>query len=249
MVGMRTTTMKTCRPIIALILLLTASARAQNNAGSTPQLSADQIVARCAQAMGGQEKINALKTMRFHPIFPDHGYKPLPFELKRPNLSRVLNSRLVFDGRRACFLKGSTGKTGPEMVDDEEWQDYEVEIGFYFPAFFEYRSEFLGEFTVEERGTYALDVTLPLGARLTYFIDKETFLPLKVTAVFTIRGTIFRPERIYSDYKEVAGILFPHGFTYSSPHGILKGVMESIDLNVPLPDELFAIPEPPKQEK
>ena len=247
MVSQRTTVMKKCCPIIALIILLTARAWTQTNASVIPRLTAEQIVARCALAMGGQDKIKALKTMRFQPIFPDHGYKPLPFELKRPNLSRVINSLLVFDGKRACFLKGSTGKSGPEMVDAEEWQDYEVEIGFYFPAFFEYRSEFLGEYTVEEREAYALDVSLPLGARLTYFIDKETYLPLKVTAAFTIRGTTYRPERMYSDYKEVAGILFPHGFTYSSPHGVLKGVMESIEVNVDLPDKLFAIPEPEKQ--
>ena len=236
--------MKMCYPVITFILLLTSSAWTQTNAGTIPQLTAEQIIARCAQALGGQEKINALRTMRFHPIFPDHGYKPLPFELKRPNLSRVLNSLLVFDGRRACFLKGSNGQSGPEMVDAEEWKDYEVEIGFYFPAFFDYRAEFLGEFTVEEREAYALAVTLPLGAHLTYFIDQQTFLPLKVTADFTIHGTIFRPERIYSDYKEVAGILFPHGFTYHSRQGVMKGRMEAIKLNVPLPDELFAIPEP-----
>jgi len=229
--------MKIVCPVFTLVLLLTSSAWTQ---------TAEEIVARCAQAMGGQDKINALRTMRFHPIFPDHGYKPLPFEIKRPNLSRVMNSLLVFDGKRACFLKGSNGKSGPEIVDAEEWKDYEVEIGFYFPAFFDHQAMFLGEFTVQEREAYALDVTLPLGARLTYFIDKKSFLPLKVTADFTIRGTIFRPERIYSDYKEVAGILFPHGFTYSSPHGILKGVMESVEVNVPLPDELFAIPEPQK---
>jgi hypothetical protein len=239
--------MKTCCPVIALILLLTSNVWTQTTAGTQEKVSAAQIVARCAQAMGGQEKINALKTMRFHPIFPEHGDKPLPFEIKRPNMSRVMNSLLIFDGRRACFLKGSNGQSGPEMVDAEEWKDYEVEIGFYFPAFFDYQAVFLGAFTVEEREAYALDVTLPLGARLTYFIDKQTFLPLKVTADFTINGTIFRPERIYSDYKEAAGILFPYGFTYNSRHGVMKGRMEAIELNVPLPDELFTIPEPQKK--
>jgi len=231
--------MKRCCPIIALLLL----------AFNAWTQTTEQIIARCAQALGGREKIDALRTARFHPIFPDHGYKPLPFELKRPNLSRMTSSRLVFDGKRACFLQGSDGKSGPEMVDAEEWKDYEVEIGFYFPAFFDYQAVFLGTFTVEGREAYALDVTLPLGARLTYFIDKQTFLPLKVSAVFTVRDKTFRPERVYSDYKEAAGIFFPHGFTYSSPHGVLKGVMESIEVNVDLPDKLFVIPEIQSQQK
>ena len=201
--------MKTCCPVIALILLLTSSARTQTSAETIPQLTAEQIIAHCAQALGGQEKINALRTMRFQPIFPDHGDKPLPFELKRPNLSRVLNSLLVFDGRRACFLKGSNGQSRPEMVDAEEWKDYEVEIGFYFPAFFDYRAEFLGAFTIEGHETYALDVTLPLGAHLTYFIDQHTFLPLKVTADFTIHGTIFVPSAFTAITRRWPESFFP----------------------------------------
>lgn len=201
-----------------------------------------EIISLCAEAMGGIEKINQVKTLRFKAIYPDHGDHPMVFEMKRPNLSMIPTTNLVFDGKRACFLKGQDNQSAPELVDKEEWKDFEVENALRFPAFFDYPAEYTGEEISNEKTYYKIAVTLPLGAKMIYFIDKESFLIAKITADFILYGKEYHAEREYSDYREVEGILFSYGFTYGSRTGQLKGWIHSIEINFPVSDDYFTIP-------
>jgi len=206
------------------------------------------IVSECAEAMGGMEKIDALKTIRLKVIYTDHDY-PVFAEIRRPNLIRSDGGKSVvlFDGKRACKLKGVAkdgSVSGPRLIKAEEWKDFEVDVAFYFPAFFDYPARYVGMETDEGRKAFELEVKLPLGARMTYFIDAETHLWFKTVAHVTIGGKEHHPQRIFSDYKVVGGILYPHGFIYNwtpdeKPN---KAFIEKVEFNVPLPDERFAIP-------
>jgi ankyrin repeat protein len=205
-------------------------------------LTSKDVVARCARAMGGEAAIKGLKTMRVHSIYPDHGSEPIPFEIMRPNLSRNPHGELVFDGTRACSLKGMDGKSGPQMVDAEDLKDFEVEIGYYFPAFFDRPSEYLGIEKRRGNENHKLLVALPLGAEMTYYIDTQTNLVSSVVSEFSIGGKDFRFERVYSDYRTIGGFTFPYGFTYDSRNGVMSGRVDKIEFNVPLDKRIFQIP-------
>lgn len=209
----------------------------------TKAITSEKIIANCANAMGGMEKINSVITIRFRSVYPDHGSHTLVFEMKRPNLSMNPAINLVFDGQRACFLKGQDNKSEPELVDEEEWKDFEVEIAMKFPAFFDYPAEYAGEERLNEKIHYKLAVALPLGAKMVYFIDQESFLIAKVTADFILYGEERHAEQELSDYREVDGILFPYGFTYGSRTGQMKGWIHSIEINFSVSDGYFKIPE------
>lgn len=209
----------------------------------TKLVTTEEIIASCAEAIGGMEKINSVQTIRFRAVYPDHGSHPLVFEMKRPNLSMNPAINLMFDGRRACFLKGQDNKSEPELVDEEEWKDFEVEIAKKFPAFFDYPAEYLGEERLDKKTYYKLAVALPLGAKMIYFIDKDNFLISKITADFILSGKEYHSEQECSDYREVEGILFPYGFTYDSRTGQKKGWIHSIDINFPVSDDYFKLPD------
>lgn len=207
--------------------------------------TAEELVARCARAMGGAEAIGGLKTLRFHLVFPDHGDTPILFEILRPNRSRSPRAHLAFDGQRACFLEGRKNAPGPQMVPAGELADFEVEIGWFFPAIFDHPAEYAGTETVEGRETHKLRVSLPLGARMTYFLDAATDQVVKITAEFTMGGKDYTSERAFSDYRPADGLMFPHRFTYSGRAGVQDGRIEKIELNVPLGDDAFRIPGKP----
>ena len=230
--------MKKIRLAILVILLCSLGILCK-----TKPITSEEIIAKCAEAMGGMEKINSVHTLRFRAVFPDHGSHPLVYEIKRPNLSMNPAINLVFDGQRACFLKGQDNKSAPELVDQEEWKDFEVEIAKKFPAFFDHSAEYKGEETSNEKTYYKLAVTLPLGAQMTYFIDKDNFLISKITADFILNGKEYHSEQECSDYREVEGILFPYGFTYDSRTGQMKGWIHSIAINFPVSDDYFKLPE------
>ncbi len=200
-------------------------------------LTAERLVDECAEAMGGIAKIEALETIRSAHHWPDHG--TIRYEIKRPNLVRMGDS-LVFDGERAAWLTG-------EPVPEEEWKDFEMDIGWYIPAFFDYPAEYLGTEVVDNIETHILQVTLPLGAVMTYNLDAQTYLVYRATSEVAVGDQVYHYERTYSDYRLHDDILYPHAFTYASRDGteVLTATMETLEFNIPLEDEHFSAPSQP----
>ena len=208
-------------------------------------MTAAEVIARCAEALGGLDKIQAVKTLRIGAVFPDHGERVLFNEVWRPNKSYNPQGLLAFDGKRACFLKGEDGRSEPKLIDPAELWDYDVEIAYYFPAFFEFPTEYLGSDSVDGRTVHKIRPKLPHGADLVYMIDASTWLPYKTNVRITLDGQFHETERIFSDYKNVDGILYPHGFTYPSRDrkSAIQGRIVSVEINIPLDEAHFIVPE------
>jgi hypothetical protein len=213
------------------------------------QPSAERIVAEAAEAMMGSGRIEDLKTLRIRTVYPDHAY-PVVTELRRPNQMRtegVGNYVLVYDGERGAFLESPPAEDGtpqgPELIEAKYLKDLELDIAFVFPAFFDHPSEYLGREVVEGADTHKLGVTLPLGVRLTYFIDAESYLPLKMVADVTVDGVDYHPGRVFSDYQDAGGVMYARTFTYWwMPEDVETAVVDSVEVNVPLGDDRFTIP-------
>ncbi len=213
------------------------------------QPTAERIVARTAEAMAGAGRIEDLRTLRIRMIYPDHDY-PVVSELSRPNRMRtegVGSYVLVFDGERGAFLESPPAEDGtpqgPELIDSSYLKDLELDIAFVFPAVFDHPSEYLGSEVAEGVETHKLGVTLPLGVRMTYFIDAESYLPLKVVADITVDGTEYHPGRVFSDYEDWGGMRYPRSVTYWwMPDEVETAVVDLVEVNVPFGEDRFSIP-------
>jgi hypothetical protein len=229
--------------VAALIVTLIATIPA------CQQPTAERIVARAAKAMAGDGGITDLKTLRIRMVYADHGY-PVVTELSRPNRMRVEGVGsyvLVFDGERGAFLESPPAEDGtpqgPSLVDSRYLRDLELDIAFAFPAFFDYSAEYLGREAADGVETYRLGVTLPLGVRMTYFIDTESHLPVRVEADVTVDGTEYHPGRAFSDYEDWGGMIYPRTVTYWwMPNEVETAVVESVEVDVTLGDDRFRIP-------
>lgn len=233
--------MKRVLPILVIIALLSSGYlyfsqyREPEHEMAQPKYDdVEEIVDACAEAMGGAEVIEGLQTLRITQSWPDHG--TLHTEIRRPNMER-LGESLVWNGSY-CVLLDSL-----ETIPEEEWKDNEIDIAWYFPAFFDYPAEYLGAQIVNGVQTYKVEVTLPLGAVMTYHIDVETDLVLKAAADFTIYGEAHHAERVYSDYRTVGRFVYPHKFTYAGRDGTtrLTATIERLEINLPL-EGRFSIP-------
>lgn len=194
----------------------------------------EEIVEACTEAMGGVEIVEGLQILRLTQNWPDHGI--LFTEIKRPNMER-LGESLVWNGSYCVQINPL------RPVPEEEWKDNEIDIAWYFPAFFDYPSEYLGAEVVNNVQIYRVKVTLPLGAVMTYYINVETDLVLKAAANFTLYGEEHYVERVYSDYRAVNGFIYPHRFTYAGRDGSsrLTATVEKLEINLPL-EGRFTIP-------
>jgi len=231
--------------VFVLGLGIRASATVSTTQVPAPSgLTAADVIVRCAEAMGGKAKVDGLRTLRIGAVYPDHGDETFITEIKRPNMSYEAASYLVFDGKQACLLRGPDTKSGPQLVGEEDLVDFDVIVGSFFPAFFDFPSDYLGAEKVDGRLMHKIRPKLPHGAELVYYIDAATWLPYKISAHMTIRGQVFDIERGFSDYRNVDGILYPHGFTYPSRDrkSVLQGRLTSVEINPVLDDGHFEIP-------
>ncbi len=208
---------------------------------------AEEIVAACAEALGGSAAIDAVRTLRLTYRLPDHGGGAAVLEIRRPNRLRI-GDLAVFDGTRAALLDRpplADGTERPaELLDAGEWPDFEMQIGWFFPAFLDYPSEYGGIEVIEGIETHKLDVRLPLGVRLTYFIDAATSLPLMLESHVLLDGKDHRYSKFFGDYRETAGILYPRTYTYYSFHvrQMFTVAIDELEINLPLDETRFAIP-------
>lgn len=198
------------------------------------EVTTDQVIAQCIEAMGGDDVVNGITNLRVVQDFPDHGGLQTA-EIERPNKVR-LNEYVAFDGEKAAIL------TPYELVPEEEWKDFELDIAWYIPAFLEYPAEYTGTTQIEAVELLQLEVELPLGAKMTYFINKETGLIDIVRADVTLYGEEHSPQREYNDYREVEGVMFPHSFTYEGRYGVETVTIVSVEFNINL-DGRFELPE------
>jgi hypothetical protein len=211
--------------------------------------TAEEIVTRAAEAMMGAERIEDLRTLRVRMIYPDHDY-PVVTELSRPNRMRtegVGSYVLVFDGELGAFLERPPAEDGtpqgPELIDPKYLRDLELDIAFVFPAFFDYPAEYLGLEEAEGVETHKLAVVLPLGIRTTYFIDADSYLPLKVLADVTVDGTEYHPGRVFHDYEDWGGLRYPRTVTYWwLVDNVETAVVDLVEVNEAYGEDRFTIP-------
>ena len=212
-------------------------------------MTADKIVVECTKAMLGTEKNETLKTLRLKINYPDHGIHHITHEIRRPNFSRnEANYILVFDSEHAAFIKHPPKKDGqrqpPELIDAAELVDFEVEIDWFVPAFFDHPFEYLGIQKIEEVDFHKLLVKLPLGAKMIYYISAKNYLIGKVTADFILLDRAFHTEREFSDYREINGVLYPHTFTYEGFEGGRQtATIDVVEINPTLNETRFRIPD------
>lgn len=224
------------------ILGILAVFAASTAIGQDATMPVEEIVARCAEALGGIEIVESLSTLNLVIQFSDHGGLSY-YDIARPNQSRMSNL-LVFDGKRAAWLERREGirMLPPELVPESDWIDFEVDIAWLVPAYFDYPSVYLGMGTIDGKDVYLLEVNLPLGGVMTYSIDVETHLMIRARAVLTMGELNIDTERNYSDYREKDGLLYPYAFTYEGQYGVSLATVEEFAFNVVFDEDNFTIP-------
>ena len=219
--------------------------------------TADEIIAKHIDALGGMEKLKAVKTVRMTgKMTVGPGIEaPVVMELKRPNAMRLditvqgMVGSQAYDGKSGWTLMPFGGSKVPQQMAEEEAKLAQEQADIDGPLI-DYKAkgnavELLGKDKVEGADAYKLKVTLKNGAVRTLYIDAEHFLQIKDESRRTIRGAEVDTETILGDYKAVDGMMFPHSVDSGQKGNPQrqKLVVEKIELNVPIDDARFKMPE------
>ena len=218
----------------------------------------DEVLAKHYQALGGVDKVKAVKSLRMTgemTVGPGM-LAPFTLELKRPNNMRIeitlqgMTGIQAYDGQTAWMLMPFMGKKDPEPMPAEEAKDVaeqaDMDGVLVDWASKGHKVELLGKETVDGADVYKLKVTMKGGDLRTIYLEADSMLEIKSERKRTIRGSEQEFESSVGDYKEVEGLMLPHSFE-SGPKGApmrQKMTVSKIEMNPAIDDAKFKMPAP-----
>lgn len=230
-----------------IVMVTTASAFAQ---------TADEIVTKHIEAIGGLEKWKALKSLEMKNKFSVQG---MDIESKtvivagkslRTDVSVMGQSMTtVVDGETGWSIRPAMmqGTGAPEdmplaMIRESRKQ---LNLGGSLISYKENGStlELIGTEKVDGADAYKLKLTEKNGEATDIYLSKSTYYTLKTSGKRKVQGQEIDAEVTYSNFKQVEGLTFAHTMETPSPMGGSMTIeTESIKLNPKIDESIFKKP-------
>lgn len=224
--------------------------------------TADEIIDKHLQAMGGKDKLKAVQTQRMTgKMLMGQGMEaPFTLEMARPNKVRMeftfqgMTGVQAFDGKSGWSVMPFMGKTDPEAMPEEERKAMEEQADID-GLLMDYKQkghqvEYAGKEELEGTPVYKLKVNQKSGDISYVYIDAEQFLQLKQTGKRKIRGQEVESEMVFGDFKTVEGLVLPHSIEQKvtgAPAGMVMTISK-VEINPSLDESRFTMPAVEKQE-
>lgn len=208
----------------------------------------DEIVSKNVEAMGGKEKLAALKSVKMSGSMSVQGTDITITTTRAQNIGMrtdievmgTSNYQMVNATKGWVFMPIQQMDAPREMTDDE-YKMYAGQMDVQ-GALFNYKDkghtvELVGTEKVDGKEAYNLKITLKNGRVVNYFIDKATNRLVKSTGKVSVQGEEHETSTTYSDYKQTAdGYWFP--YTITSMQGPVT--FDKIETNVPVDEKIFS---------
>lgn len=243
--------MKKLQKILAVIALLSAgffTANAQ---------SAEEILQKHEQAMGGADKWNALKSLTQKTKTSVQGMEisTTTFLLVGKAFkseTEVMGNKIVqaYDGKNVWMIRptmmGGTGKPEDAPSGLNESMDAQLYPGSELIAakLRGSKIELDSKEKVDGVDTYAFTVTDKSGKVSTVYVAASSYFIIKTASKQKVQGQEIDYEILYSNYKSVNGLNIPHTLQVPSPMGGGSMTVEvvSTELNSSLDPAIFNKP-------
>ncbi|MBS1517956.1 MAG: hypothetical protein JSS91_07700 [Bacteroidetes bacterium] len=239
------------RILFLLIFILSISALNTKIFSQT----ADEIIDRYAEAMGGADKLLSVNSLKFSGTVSARG-NDLDYTLtaERNGKARTeinyqgMQMVNACDGNTGWTVNPFSGTRDADMLPPEEVKtlrkksEFEGELINYREK--GYKAEFLEKDDFEGSEVYKIKLTDNDGDVTYYFIDLDTYLLLMSKSKRKIGEKEITSETIYGNYKMTGGIMFPMSLDIktSDDRGGLKINCETVEINAKVDDSIFKMP-------
>ena len=240
---------------LAAALLVSLSAFAAD-------LTVDEILAKNFAAMGGADKLQAMKSVRFTGKMSMGGMEaPISMAKKRPEMMRLdftiqgMTGTQAFDGTTGWQIMPFLGKKDAEAMSADDQKEAKEEADFDGPTW-NYKEkgnkvELLGKADIEGTPAYKLKVTTKAGTESTVYIDADSFLEVKSESKRTVQGQEVESETVLGNYQEFNGLMFATSLEMKrkGAPGAQVITIEKVEVNPTLADDTFKMPAKKAEEK
>jgi zinc protease len=211
-------------------------------------LTADKVIQTYIEALGGADKINAIKTVKSSSKASVPGAELIINSVQQaPNKAVVeilangmIFQKIICDGKDVSIMQ-----MGQKTPVDETTKEETIFDSYLVPELFHdaagVKLKLTGIEKVDERDAYVVEYTFPSGSKSDVYFDTETGLKVRsVKALDTPQGKMTQSIS-YQDYKPEEGVQFPRTIVQNVGPQTLKAEITSMEINVPAQPDLFKI--------
>lgn len=221
----------------------------------------ESVLAKNYEAQGGLEKLKAIQTTFTKGKMMMQGLElPISIYQKRPNLIRseilVQGQKIVsvYDGTQGWMINPMMGSTDPIDMPAEELKNVKEQAdmdGFLIDwKAKEHALELIGKEEVEGTDAYHIKVTTKDSTIRHIYIDADSYLEIQRKGKYPAQGKEIEISNSMGSYKKVGDYIFPFSSEGKADGKSYQQVlMDTIMVNVPVPDSLFARPKVEKKDK
>src|SRR2546423_11383561 len=217
--------------------------------------TADEIINKHIEAIGGKDKINQIKTIQIESVMNVMGNDA-------PMTTTILNGKgmkneVDFNGTKIVnvitdqggwSINPMMGASDPQVMPDEQYKASKSEI-FVGGPLLDYASK--GN-TVELKGTekignvdaYKIVLTSPEKSTSTYYFDPSTNYLLKAVRTVNMNGQEGETSSTFSDYRKPDyGYTLPYSIETSLPQGLtMTSSVKKVEVNKDVDPKIFDMP-------
>jgi len=214
--------------------------------GKLSAQTADDIINRYVDSLGGKAKLTALQTAILYGNLDYQGtYLPATvYRLQSKGYKFVVdvqgtsNYTLITDKGMWSFIPAQ-GQAAPEAVPADQAKASFPNLDLQGPLV-NYKEkgskvELAGKDSVDGSLANKIKLTTRDGLTTTYYIDAVTSKLLRTRMTVSANGQNVDVDRKFGDYRRVDGILFP--FKFDTQYGDV--IIDKIEVNKPLEEKLF----------
>ncbi len=229
--------------VIAMLNGVIVQAQSQN---------ADDIINKNIEAVGGKEKISAIKT-----VYTEYDMDVMGNQAS--GVSYIVNgkgykSEIDLGGQKIVQVitdKGGwginplAGQTAPEDLPEEQVKASQVQLQVGGPLFNYVEkgnsAELQGRENMGDVQTYKIKLTTKEGLEFTYFLDPDTYYILKTIVKANVNGQDVETTYEFNNYKKTDyGFVMPENIALTLPQGASINIInKKIEINKDIDIKIF----------
>ena len=220
--------------------------------------SADEIVSRYLDAVGGKKSLDAIKSVKMTGSVEVGPNMKAPFSMimKDKTKSRfeleIQGMKMItaVSGDSGWKVVPFTGKTDPERMSPEEVKDSKEQADFTGDLYNWKEKgsavELVDKEDMEGTEVFKVKITKKEGDITYMYLDAVSYLPLKQSTKIKMKDKEMETATLFSNYKAVNGIKFAfamemrQGDDATSPGQVMT--IETIEVNPAVSEDLFKMP-------
>ncbi len=217
--------------------------------------TADEIVNKHIEAIGGKDKLKALKSIQMEGAVNVMGNEaPMTITLLD---GKGYKSEVDFNGQKIVqayndkggwMINPMMGANDPQPVPEEQYKMAKEQI-YAGGAFLDYAAkgnkvELVGRENVNNVNAYKLKLTSADGAETVYYIDPTNYYISKVVKVLNMGGQSAELAINFSNYKKTDfGNTIPYTYETVLPQGFsMTSTIKKVDVNKEIDPKVFEMP-------